>query len=284
VVAQQGRSATVCSYDLTPDSAEFGKDAGTGTFTVSAPDGCTWTAANSASWLVVTSGNEGSGSGTVSYGVARNLDIADRRATLTVAANTFTVRQSGDIGVCQYSVAPVELRPCMPGGSLTATVTAQASCPWTVSSNASWLNIPSGSSGTGSGVLDIAFSENYDARRDGIVMVRWPTPTAGQNIRVAQAGCLYAVSRSAFGFLSTGGSGTFDVIQQSEPASCGGPTQDRCLWTALSDVSWIIVTSPMPRSGDNPVVFAVATNDGAASRVGRLTVRDKVVVITQAGR
>jgi hypothetical protein len=64
VVAQQGRSATVCSYDLTPDSAEFGKDAGTGTFTVSAPDGCTWTAASSASWLVVTSGNEGSGSGT----------------------------------------------------------------------------------------------------------------------------------------------------------------------------------------------------------------------------
>jgi hypothetical protein len=40
----------------------------------------------------------------------------------------------------------------------------------------------------------------------------------------------------------------------------------------------------MPRSGDNPVAFTVATNDGAASRVGRIAVRDKVVVITQAGR
>jgi len=120
--------------------------------------------------------------------------------------------------------------------------------------------------------------------REGIVMVRWPTPTAGLNIRVAQAGCLYAVSRSAFSYTASAGSGTFDVIQQSVPNTCGGPTQDRCVWTAVSDVSWITITSSMPRSGDNPVAFTVATNDGAASRVGRIAVRDKVVVITQAGR
>jgi len=115
-------------------------------------------------------------------------------------------------------------------------------------------------------------------------MVRWPTPTAGQNIRVAQAGCLYAVSRSAFSFTSSGGAGSFDVIQQSDPNTCGGATQDRCVWTAQSDVPWITITGSMPRSGDNPVAFTVATNDGSASRVGTITVRDKVVVITQAGR
>jgi hypothetical protein len=284
VVTQQGRSATVCSYDLSPGSAEFGKDAATGAFAVSAPAACTWAATSSASWLVITSGNQGSGSSSVTYAVAQNVDIAGRSAAITVADRMFTVRQAGDIAGCQYSVAPVDLRPCMPGGSLTAVMTTQASCPWTVEPNASWLNIPSGSSGTGSGVITVTFSDNYDAPREGVVMVRWPTPTAGQNIHVSQAGCLYAVSRSAFSFASTGGAGTFDVIQQSEPNTCGGPTQDRCVWTALSDVSWITITSGMPRSGDNPVSFTVAPNDSAASRVGRLTVRDKVVVVTQTGR
>jgi hypothetical protein len=40
----------------------------------------------------------------------------------------------------------------------------------------------------------------------------------------------------------------------------------------------------MPRSGDNPVFFTVATNDSAASRVGRIIVRDKVVVVNQTGQ
>jgi hypothetical protein len=132
--------------------------------------------------------------------------------------------------------------------------------------------------------VTITFSDNYDAPREGIVMVRWPTPTAGQNIHVAQAGCRYAVSRNAFGFAATGGAGTFDVFQQSEPNTCGGPTQDRCVWTARSDVPWITITSSMPRSGDNPVAFVVAGNDSSAARVGSITVRDKVVLVTQAGR
>lgn len=283
-VTQQGRSPTICSYNISPSTAEFSKDSGTGTFTVSAPNDCSWTAASDASWLVVNSGGHGTGGGSVSYGVTRNLDVADRSATISVADMGFTVRQAGDIGGCQYSVAPVNFSPCMPGGSVTATLTTQASCPWTATPDVSWLNLPSGTSGMGSGVITITFPDNYDAPRQGTVLVRWPTPTAGQNLRVAQAGCLYAVSSSAFSFTSSGGPGTFNVIQQSDPNTCGGATQDRCVWTAQSDVPWITITSSMPRSGDDRVAFTVATNDGATSRVGRITVRDKVVVITQAGR
>jgi len=283
-VTQQGRAATVCTYDVSPGSAQFGKDAGTGTFAVSAPGDCTWAATSSAPWLVVSSGNQGSGNGSVSYTAGRNLDVADRTATITVADRVFTVRQSGDVGRCEYAVAPVELTPCMPKGSLAASVTATANCPWSATANASWLAVPSGASGTGSSVITIAFTDNYDAPREGIIMVRWPTPTAGQNIRVAQAGCVYAVSRNAINVAADGGSASFDVIQQSVPNTCGGPLQDRCVWTATSDVPWIAITSSMPRSGDDPVSFAVAAHEGAASRVGRITVRDKVVTITQAGR
>ena len=130
----------------------------------------------------------------------------------------------------------------------------------------------------------MAFTENYDAPREGIVMLRWPTPAEGQNIHVAQAGCRYGVSQTAMAFIASGGSGTFNVLQQSDPTTCGGATQDRCIWTARSDFSWIVITSSMPRAGDNPVAFVVAANDAATARVGTIVVRDKVVTITQAGK
>jgi hypothetical protein len=62
-VTQQGRTPTVCSYELSPGSADVGKDGSSGTFTVSAPNDCAWTAASHASWLVVTGGGQGSGVG-----------------------------------------------------------------------------------------------------------------------------------------------------------------------------------------------------------------------------
>jgi len=283
-IAQQGRPPAACTYEVSPASADFVKDAGTGTFSVAAPAGCSWTAVSSASWLVVTSGGQGSGSGSVSYAIARNVDVAERTAAISVADRRFTVRQSGDAGSCQYSVTPVDVRPCMPGGSVNATITTQAACPWTAASNASWLTVSNGAAGSGSGTVTMTFGDNYDAPRQGIIMVRWPTPTAGQNILVSQAGCRYGVSRSAFTFAAAGGTDTFDVIQESDPNTCGGATQDRCVWTAQSTVPWITVTTSMPRAGDNPVAFAVAANDSAAPRVGNITVRDKLVAITQAGK
>lgn len=282
-ITQQGRPSVVCTYDLSPTSAEFSKDEASASFTVTAPDECTWTASSSASWLTITSGAQSSGTNKVIYNVARSTEIPDRTGTIAVADRRFTVRQAGDVGGCQYSVAPVSFNQCMPGGSLTATLTTQDSCPWTATSNVPWLTVPSGTSGSGSSTVSINYSENYDAPREGIVMVRWPTPTAGQNIHVAQAGCRYAVSQSAFDFAAAGGSASFNVIQQSDPTECGGATQDRCVWTAQSQVPWITVTSSMPRSGDNPVSFSVAPNAGTTPRTGTIVVRDKVVTVSQAG-
>jgi hypothetical protein len=172
----------------------------------------------------------------------------------------------------------------MGAGTVTAAITTQPSCPWTAAPDAPWLSVPGGTSGTGSATVSINFSDNYDAPRLGIVMVRWPTPTAGQNIQVAQAGCRYAVSKTAIGIVAAGGPGTFDVIQQSDPTECGGATQDRCVWTARSDVPWITITSSMPRAGDNPVSFTVAPNDSTSPRVATIVVRDKTVTVTQAGK
>src|SRR4029453_16118410 len=105
----------------------------------------------------------------------------------------------------------------MAGGRVTASLTTQGNCSWTVNTSAGWLSLPNGKSGKGSGTITITFSDNYDAPREGVVMVRWPTPTAGQNLQVEQAGCVYSVSQSAFNYTSAAANGSFSVFQESLP-------------------------------------------------------------------
>ena len=279
-VTQQGRPAG-CTLSLMPASVDLPKDAASGTFAVNVQGSCAWTAVSDTDWLLVTSSPSGSGSGTVSYAVSRNNAITSRTGAIAVGQETFIVGQQGDVGNCQFAVTPVAFDPCMPATTLRVTVTTDAVCQWTATSAAGWIGV-SQASGTGPATVDLSVGDNYDAPRDGIVQFRWDTPTLGQNVRVAQAGCVYALTRDAFAFAAPGGGGTFDVLQQSIPTVCGGPLQDRCIWSAVSDVPWITITSSMPRAGDHPVAFVVAANAGRA-RTGRITLRDRVVVISQAG-
>jgi hypothetical protein len=274
-----------CTLDISPSSASFNKDDATGSFAVSAPGSCPWTAMSNLTWLRVTAGSPGLGNGSVSYSVERNRDVTSRTGAIAVGERTFTVTQAGDTPNCEYSVAPVELTPCMSVSyTLTTTITTQQGCTWTANPDASWITLDSGQSGSGSGTVSFRVSDNWDAPRQGVVMVRWPTPTAGQNVRVLQAGCLYAVSTTAVSVGAAGGPGTFDVYQESFPNTCGGPLQNACRWSAQSDVPWITITTTMPQAGDNRVSFTVAANDSTSARSGTITVRDKVVRVTQAGR
>jgi all-beta uncharacterized protein/BACON domain-containing protein len=283
-VTQAGQAP--CAISIAPEGKSFGDEGGSGQVQVTAAAGCDWTAASNALWISITSGAHANGPGAVGYSVTTNNAIASRSGTLTIAGRTFPVTQAGEgtpePSNCEYSVGPVAFTPCMAGGRLTASLTTQANCSWTVNPSAGWLSLPNGKSGKGSGTIAIAFSDNYDAPREGVVMVRWPTPMAGQNIHVEQAGCLYSVSQSAFSFTSESMTDSFMVYQQSLPNSCGGPLQDQCVWTARANVSWITVTGSMPRQGDNPVPFKVSANTGTTSRTGTITVKDKVVTITQA--
>lgn len=58
---------------------------------VIAPDGCAWTAVSNVGWITILSGANGSGNGTVTYSVASTTRA--RSGTMTIAGQTFTVRQ-----------------------------------------------------------------------------------------------------------------------------------------------------------------------------------------------
>jgi subtilisin family serine protease len=92
---------TSCVYAISETSKSFGSNSSTGSIAVTTGAGCTWSAASStssASWLTVTSGNSGSGNGTVSYALQENPNTSSRTGTLTVAGKTYTVTQSGSVG------------------------------------------------------------------------------------------------------------------------------------------------------------------------------------------
>ena len=174
-VTQAGQ--TPCAFSIAPEGKSFGDENGSGQVQVTTTAGCGWTAASNAVWITITSGAHGNGPGTVGYSVTTNNASASRSGTLMVAGRTFTVTQAGEgtpePSNCEYSVGPVTFTPCMAGGRLTATLTTQANCSWTVNTSTGWLSLPSGRSGKGAGThCDRLFGQLRRAARrcrDGAV-------------------------------------------------------------------------------------------------------------------
>jgi hypothetical protein len=81
-----------CTYTLSASGATIPAAGGTGSFNVTAPAGCTWTATTGASWITITAGASGSGNGTVAFTAAANTG-ASRTDNIVVGGQTFTVTQ-----------------------------------------------------------------------------------------------------------------------------------------------------------------------------------------------
>jgi uncharacterized protein (TIGR03437 family) len=88
-------NAAACTYFAGAPSALLTAAGGSGAILVTATTGCAWTAISNASWLTVTSGAAGSGSGTVNYSAAPNNTGQSRAATITIATAIFYVTQTG---------------------------------------------------------------------------------------------------------------------------------------------------------------------------------------------
>ena len=127
VTVRQDRQAP-CAVDIVADSAWYAAAAAAGTFTVTTPQQCAWSATSNAPWLTFTSASSGTGSSSVAYAVARNTDASPRTGTIVVGSRTFTVTQLGDTPTCDYSVSPVAFNACMGSTMLIATVTTQQGC------------------------------------------------------------------------------------------------------------------------------------------------------------
>ena len=110
--------AVSCSYSLSAAGTVVSAAGGTGSVSVTAPAGCSWTASSNQNWLAVSSGASGIGNGAVGYTAGGNTASVPRTATLTIGGQTFTVSQ----GV-QYILSTVAGRS-LPSTGVQATTTA----------------------------------------------------------------------------------------------------------------------------------------------------------------
>jgi hypothetical protein len=84
----------ICNYSINPTSESFSADGGTGDIDVDSGLLCPWTASTTASWIEITSGLLGTGSGSVQYQVDANSDTSPRTGTIRIAGFDFTVQQA----------------------------------------------------------------------------------------------------------------------------------------------------------------------------------------------
>jgi plastocyanin len=146
---------------------------------------------------------------------------------------------------------------------------APTGCTWTSVSQASWITITAGNSGSGNGGVSYIISANADANsRTGTVAI------AGQIFTVTQAGssCTPAISPTTRNHGSGSETGTVTVTAGSG-----------CSWTAVSNVTWITITAGSGGTANGSVSYSVAANADATARTGTATIAGQVFTVTQAG-
>ena len=168
---------------------------------------------------------------------------------------------------CSYSITPGSRSLWAAGASDTVNVTTGSTCSWTATSNAPWLSIAGGSSGTGNGAVSITIDANSGDARTGTMTI------AGQTFTVSQAAapCAYSISPGSQSIDATGAAMT---VALSTRASCS--------WaSSTSDPSWLSITAGSSGTGPGTVSINAATNTGAA-RTGTVTIGGQPFTVSQA--
>ena len=274
------QEAAPCRFAITPNNQTVNSTPGTANVEVATLNGCTWSAKSNASWITITSGAQGNGNGSVVLSIAANSGGV-RTGTVTIANVTHTITQQDGTQpptptppappapppptpptpptpppspTCTYTIAPNNESLAAAGGNGTAiAVTASTgSCTWTAVSNASWITVSAGASGTGNGSVGYTAAVNTGAARAGTMTIAGQTFTVNQAAAPTPA-CTYTLAAGSASLTALGGTGSVGV---TAPAGCA--------WTATTSASWITVSSGAAGTGNGTVGFVVLPNLGAA--------------------
>ncbi len=219
-----------------------------------------WTASTNAPWLAFASGESGTTNGTVTFGVAANEGAAPRTGAVIVAggglARTCTVVQAAFVPALAIEPAGAYVGTYASGGRSLAVT---ANIAWTATTNAPWLTIESGGSGTTNGTIVFSVAANAGPTRTGAVIVSGGGFT--RICAVVQADFvpsldLYPASTNLACFAASGLA--IDVLAN-------------VAWTATTNAPWLALASGESGIDSGTVAFDVATNAGP-TRTGAVIV------------
>jgi hypothetical protein len=256
-----------CTYAVSPGQISIDETGGQRSITVTSAQDCAWTATSTVDWIVVTSGATGLGNGSVNVNIGRNSGSA-RSANITVASQTVTIQQTAAAPVlCTYSIKPTHYEAGRGPDTITINVTAGAGCAWTTRTDASWVTVDAGSTGSGNGTVRLLVQANSGSERSTTVII------AGQSFALHQEGsCSYKIKPTNY----HSGRGPDDI-------DIDVTTEAGCTWTASSNVSWVTVAEGSSGTGKGKVRLLVQANDGPA-RETVLTIAGQPFELRQDGR
>ena len=219
-----------------------------------------WTAATNVSWLSVTSGGSGTTNGMVHFSAATNGITGARTGAVIVAggglSRTCTVVQAAFVPVLAVSPASVNAES---GGASGLALSVTANVAWTAATNAPWLAISSGASGTTNGTVLFDVAANAGAARTGAIVVAGGG--LSRTCTVVQAAFVPVLAVSPAGV--NAGSGGASGLALSVTANVA--------WTAATNAPWLAISSGDSGTTNGAVLFDVAANADAA-RTGAVIV------------
>lgn len=258
VTIQQGTGCTFATGVTTIDVSAAG---GRAEVPVVAPAGCAWTATSDAPWIIILSGQSGSGAGTVVFQF-QAIAGPPRTGTLTIAGQRVTVQQGSG---CTYATGVTRVSVSAAGGRAEVPVVAPGGCEWAAATSAPWIAIVEGQAGSGNGTVVLQVEAVAGPARTGALTV------AGVSVTIEQgSGCTYSTGVTALSATAAGG--RFDIPVAAPQG---------CTWTAVSQIPWIEVASGSSGNGPATVSVSVAATDGPA-RSGTVIVAGVNVTVSQA--
>ena len=260
---------TACTISLQPTSTSVAAGGGTGTVAVTANTGCPWSASALASWITLTTPGTGSGNGSVGFSAAANTTTTPRSGTLNIGGQTFTVNQAGAAQTCTVTINPTSQSvPAAGTTGINVTVTAPAGCARPATSNAAWITVTSGATGSGNGSVTLNVAANTGGARQGTVTIGGQTFTVNQ--AAAAPTCTYSINPSA---MTVGDEGAQNLTVAVSAGS-------GCAWTASENVGWLDIRSGSSGTGNGTVTFNVSST-GNSTRTGTLTIAGQTFTVTQ---
>ena len=261
-------ATTVCVFAISPTNTAFSSAGGPSNITVTAQNGCAWTATTNSAFISITAGSSGSGTGTVTYSVTANTNTVARAGTMTIAGQTATINQAA--AACTFTLSGTNANFLVAGGSSNVTVTANGTnCAWTAVSNSAFITITAGTNTTGSGAVAYSVAANSNTlSRSGTMTI------AGQTFTVTQAATACSVAPATTNATFTAAGGSSNVVVTANGTNC--------TWTAVSNNPFIIITAGTNGVGNGTVTYTVAVNSNTVvSLSGTMTIAGETFTVTQ---
>jgi hypothetical protein len=170
---------------------------------------------------------------------------------------------------CDVSLSQTQQSVTSAGGAGQVNVATADDCTWAALSDASFITIDAGSSGTGSGTINFTVAPNPGPPRTGAVEV------AGQILTIFQdTGCLYTIDPAGLQVKWKGGTRTISVEETGT-----------CPWAVSPDSSWITILSGSSGSGSSTVTLSIERNpDKFNPRTGHVVVAGTSVTVVQLAK